>query len=279
MKTIEIKNLEKSYGDFHLTIDNFSMESGTVMGLIGENGAGKTTLIKSILDLVKYKGDIKVFGNHMSKEIKEDIGVVFNEGFFTENLKIKEIEKIMASLYKKWDKDYFYKLIGEFRIPKDKKYNELSTGNKMKLKIINALSSHPKLLILDEPTSGLDPVIRDEILDIFFDFIKDENSSILFSTHITSDLEKIADYISFISQGKLVFSKNKDDLIYDYGILKTDSKSLSNYDNKHFLKIKEEKYNTDVLIKNKKEFSNKYKDAILEKPSIDQIMVFYERGK
>lgn len=279
MKTIEIKNLEKSYGDFHLTIDNFSMESGTVMGLIGENGAGKTTLIKSILDLVKYKGDIKVFGNHMSKEIKEDIGVVFNEGFFTENLKIKEIEKIMASLYKKWDKDYFYKLIGEFRIPKDKKYKELSTGNKMKLKIINALSSHPKLLILDEPTSGLDPVIRDEILDIFFEFIKDENSSILFSTHITSDLEKIADYISFISQGKLVFSKNKDDLIYDYGILKTDSKSLSNYDNKYFLKIKEEKYNTDVLIKNKKEFSNKYKDAILEKPSIDQIMVFYERGK
>ena len=110
-------------------------------------------------------------------------------------------------------------------------------------------------------------------------FIKDENSSILFSTHITSDLEKIADYISFISQGKLVFSKNKDDLIYDYGILKTDSKSLSNYDNKYFLKIKEEKYNTDVLIKNKKEFSNRYKDAILEKPSIDQIMVFYERGK
>lgn len=215
----------------------------------------------------------------MSKEIKEDIGVVLNEGFFTETLKIIDIEKVLSSAYKNWDKSYFYDLIKEFKIPENTKYKELSTGNKMKLKIAIALAPYPKLLILDEPTSGLDPVIRDEILDIFFNFIKNEDATILFSTHITSDLEKIADYITFISQGEIIFSKSKEELLYNYGILRTSDERINDYDSKYIIKRKDNTYNIDVLIENKEEFLRIYPQALVDRPTIEEIMILFERGK
>lgn len=279
MNTIEIKNLNKSYKSFKLKDINLNLVQGTVTGIIGENGAGKTTLIKCILDIIKYEGDIKIFGKKLDIESKENIGVVLNEGFFTESLKIKEIESVLKTAYKNWDSNYFYELVEKFKIPRDKKYKELSTGNKMKLKIAIALSPHPKLLILDEPTSGLDPVIRDEILDIFFEFIKEEDSTILFSSHITSDLEKVADYITFISHGELIFFDSKDEILYKYGILKTSEDDISKYDNKYFIKKKKTKYNIDILIDNREEFSERYKDAIVERPTIDEIMVLFEKGE
>ncbi|WP_071027194.1 ABC transporter ATP-binding protein [Peptoniphilus raoultii] len=279
MKAIEIKNLYKDYKNFSLKNINLEIDKGTVMGLIGENGAGKTTIIKSILGLVNYKGSIKILGEDLSKEIKEGIGVVLNEGFFTETLKIKDIEKVLSSAYKNWDKNYFYDLIKEFKIPENTKYKEFSTGNKMKLKIAIALAPHPKFLILDEPTSGLDPVIRDEILDIFFDFIKNEDATILFSTHITSDLEKIADYITFISEGEIIFSKSKEELLYNYGILRTSEEEIKEYDPKFIIKRKNNTYNIDALIENKEEFLRIYPDALVDRPTIEEIMILFERGK
>ena len=279
MNAIEIKNLEKTYKDFSLKDINLNVEEGTVMGLIGENGAGKTTLIRAILDLTSYKGDIKILGCDISKDLKDDIGIVMGDKFFTERMKLKDIENIMESFYKNWDSGYFNFLVKRLEIPQKKVYKKLSTGNKMKIKIAIALSHKAKLLILDEPTSGLDPVVRDEILDIFFDVLKKENISILFSSHITSDLEKIADYVTYISDGRLVLSEAKDDLSFKYGILRTSEDDIKNYDDKFFIKKKINKYNIDILIENVDEFIKLYPNSIVERPSIEDIMVILKRGE
>ena len=213
---LEVKNLRKKYNGFELKDINLELPKGMIMGLIGENGAGKTTTIKSILNLIKIdKGEIKIFGLNIKeneKKIKEDIGVVLDDGFFSEYLNPADINKIMRKMYKNWDEKLYFKYLEDFKLPKNKISKEFSSGMKMKLKIAVALSHHPKLLILDEPTSGLDPVARSEILDIFQDFIQNEDNSIFVSSHITSDLEHIADYITFINEGKIVLSKTRDEL-------------------------------------------------------------------
>ncbi|NVF12032.1 ABC transporter ATP-binding protein [Anaerococcus sp. AGMB00486] len=274
---IEIKNLNKSYKNFSLKSINLRLEEGIVMGLIGENGAGKTTLIRSILGFTSYKGDIKIFGKGMNKGLKEDIGVVIGDKFFIEKLKLKKIDEVMNSFYKNWDSNYFFDLCKKLEIP-DKSFKKLSAGNKVKLKIATALSHKPRLLILDEPTSGLDPIVRAEILDIFFDYIRNDGVSILFSTHITSDLEKIADCIAYISNGKLVFKDYKDDIGFKYGILKTSEDEIGLYDDKYFIKKRVGKYNIDVLIKDKSEFKELYPNSVVEKPSIEDIMLMLKRG-
>ena len=279
MNAIEIKNLKKTYKDFSLKTINLNLEQGTVMGLIGENGAGKTTLIRSILKLTSYEGDIKIFGKDISKDLKDDIGVVMGDKFFTEKMKLKEIESIMESFYKNWDSQYFNLLVKKIEIPQTKPYKKLSTGNKMKVKIAIALSHKAKLLILDEPTSGLDPVVRDEILDIFFDFLKNKNVSILFSSHITSDLEKIADYVTYISNGEIVLSEAKDDLSFKYGLLRTSEDDVKKYDEKFFIKKRSNRYNIDILIESVNDFIKLYPNAIVERPSIEDIMVILKRGE
>lgn len=279
MNAIEIKNLKKTYKDFSLKNINLNLEQGTVMGLIGENGAGKTTLIRSILKLTSYEGDIKIFGKDISKDLKEDIGIVMGDKFFTEKMKLKEVESIMESFYKNWDSEYFNFLVKKLEIPQTKPYKNLSTGNKMKVKIAIALSHKAKLLILDEPTSGLDPVVRDEILDIFFDFLKNKNVSILFSSHITSDLEKIADYVTYISNGEIVLSEAKDDLSFKYGLLRTSEDDVKKYDEKFFIKKRLNRYNIDILIESVNDFIKLYPNAIVERPSIEDIMVILKRGE
>ncbi len=280
---LEIKNLSKKYENFTLKNINLKLQKGTIMGIIGENGAGKSTTIKAILNIInKDQGEIKIFGKDYQaneKEIKEQIGVVLDDSFLSEYLNPTDINKIMKNFYQNWDEGLYFGYIEKFQLPKNKIAKEFSSGMKMKLKIATAISHHPKLLILDEPTSGLDPVARNEILDIFQDFIQDEENSILISSHITTDLEHIADYITFISEGEIALTKTRDELIEDYGIVKCTKEEFEKIEKKDFVKYKKNRYEYDVLVENKKEFKNKYDIEIIDKPTIEDIMLLYIKGE
>lgn len=277
MKSIEIKNLRKEFKDFELNIESLEIPEGAVIGLIGENGAGKTTLLKCILDLYRYDGDIKVFGEKIHKESFEKIGAVLSNSFFNESFKVKDVLDILKVAYKNFDEEMFYDCADKFKMPRDKKLSELSTGNLMKLKIISAICHNPELLILDEPTSGLDPVIRDEIIGFLFDYMKDGNRTILFSSHILSDIEKIADYIIYIHEGIVILYDEKDALIEKYGILKTSEDNLEKYGD-FILKTRKNKYSTEALIKNVEVFKEFYPNEVVDKVSVEDIMIFLSRG-
>lgn len=279
---IEIKNLEKNYPNFKLDNINFKIPSGVIVGLIGENGAGKTTLIKSILNIInKDKGTIKIFdkdNKEQELEIKEDIGVVLDNSFFPEILNAKNINSIMKDVYKNWDSNLFYKYLNKFNIKDIQIIKTMSKGMRKKLEIATALAHKPKLLILDEPTSGLDPIVRNEVLDIFLNFIEDEKNTILLSTHITSDLEHIADKIIFISNGKIVLDKSRDDLLDNYGILKCDIKEFNNIDENDIVAYKKNKYNYEILIDNINSCKRKYKNYIIDKITLEDLMLIMIKG-
>ena len=279
---LEVKNLCKKYNQFELKNVNLTLPKGMIMGLIGENGAGKTTTIKSILNLTNSTGEINIFGLNVKKydkKIKQDIGVVLNENFFSEYLNPKDINKIMKNIYKNWDEKLYFKYLEDFKLPQNKISKEFSSGMKMKLKIAVALAHHPKLLILDEPTSGLDPVARSEILDIFQDFIQNGENSILVSSHITSDLEHIADYITFINDGEIVLSKTRDELLEEYGIVKCSKAEFEKINKKDYVKYKVNRYEYDVLVENKSEFKRKYDFNVIDKPTLEDIMLIYIKGE
>lgn len=280
---IEIKNLTKKYDNkFELGPIDLDIPSGCIIGLIGENGAGKTTLIKSLLSILKpNKGTIDIFEkdiNENETSIKEDLGVVLDDMFFPEILNAKDINIIMKDSYKNWDSDLYSKYLDDFKLPNDKKIKEMSKGMRKKLEIAVALSHRPKLLILDEPTSGLDPVVRSEILDIFLKFIEDEEHTILLSTHITSDLEHIADEIIFIDKGKLLLQENRDELLDNYGILKCNIEDFSKIDKRDIIRYKKQKYNYEILISNKNKLSKKYKDYVIDKITLEDLMVLMIKG-
>ena len=278
---LNVENLSKDYNDFSLKNINFKVPKGSIMGLIGENGAGKTTTIKLILNLAKKNnGDIKVFGlDHIKDEmkIKENIGVVLDESYFHDNLKPENISVIMANIYDNWDKSLFSYYLEKFKLPKDKIVKKFSKGMKMKLSIAVALSHDPQLLILDEPTGGLDPIVRNEILDIFLEFIQNEEKSILFSTHITSDLDKIADYITFIHEGNIILSESKDELIDSYGILKCGIKDFDGIDKTDIIGYRKSQFAYEILVKNKQKIGNKYKNFVIDPANLEDIMLFYLR--
>ena len=279
---LEVKNLCKKYNQFELKNVNLTLPKGMIMGLIGENGAGKTTTIKSILNLTNSTGEINIFGLNVKKydkKIKEDIGVVLNENFFSEYLNPKDINKIMKNIYKNWDEKLYFKYLEDFKLPQNKISKEFSSGMKMKLKIAVALAHHPKLLILDEPTSGLDPVARSEILGIFQDFIQNGENSIFVSSHITSDLEHIADYITFINDGEIVLSKTRDELLEEYGIVKCSKAEFEKINKKDYVKYKVNRYEYDVLVENKSEFKRKYDFNVIDKPTLEDIMLIYIKGE
>ncbi|CAG7588432.1 Vitamin B12 import ATP-binding protein BtuD [Peptoniphilus tyrrelliae] len=278
MKVVEIKNLKKEFKDFELDIDSLEIPEGAVIGLIGENGAGKTTLLKCILDLYKYQGDIKVFGEEIHKESFEKIGAVIPDSFLNDTFKIKDVVDILKVAYKNFDEESFYDCADRFKMSRDKKLSELSTGNLMKLKIISAICHNPDLLILDEPTSGLDPVIRDEIIGFLFDYMRDGERTILFSSHILSDIEKIADYIVYIHEGGVILYDEKDALIEKYGILKTSEENLEKYGD-FILKTRKNKYSTEALIKNVEVFKEFYPNEIVDKVNVEDIMIFLSRGE
>ena len=231
MNALEIRNLTKSFKDFRLDNLNLTLPSGCIMGLIGENGAGKSTTIKLILDIIhKDGGSIKILGEDNEKDIrltKEDIGVVMDDVGLPELLTAKQIGKIMKSTFKNWNQDEYNRILSKFSLPVGKQFKDFSRGMKMKLGIAIAMSHGAKLLLLDEATSGLDPVVRDEVIEMFYDFTRDENHSILISSHIVSDLEKLCDYIAFLHKGQLLLCEEKDVLLSKYGIVHCTPETLS----------------------------------------------------
>lgn len=279
---IEIKGLTKKYEDFKLDNVDFTVKRGSVMGFVGENGAGKTTTIKAILNLIKKdSGSINIFGLdniESEKEIKEQIGVVFDDINFHETLNIKEINMIMKNIYSAWDEKKFFKMTEEFDLPNKKSIKNFSRGMKMKLSIAVALSHNAKLLILDEATSGLDPIVRNEILDIFLEFMQDEDHTILVSSHILSDLERIADYITFIHKGKIVFSKEKYELIETHGVLKCGINDKQKIDKKYIVGERKSSFGYEILVKNREECREIYNGMVIDKPTMEDIVLFYVRG-
>lgn len=230
MNALEIKNLTKKYKDFTLDDLNLTLPSGCIMGLIGENGAGKSTTIKLILDMVhKDSGTITILGKNNEENIeltKEDIGVVLDEVGIPECLTAIQVGKVMKHTFKNWDNDEYLRLLTKFALPLKKQFKEFSRGMKMKLGIAVALSHNSKLLILDEATSGLDPLVRDEVVEMFNDFTRDENHSILISSHIVSDLEKLCDYVAFLHKGRLLLFEEKDKLLDEYGLVHCTAEEL-----------------------------------------------------
>lgn len=281
---IDIKKLKKKYDDkFELGKIDISIPKGVIVGLIGENGAGKTTLIKSMLNIIKIdSGEIKIFGKDYKKEekeIKEDIGIVLDNMFFPELLNAKDINNAMKDVYKNWDSELYFSYLKEFDLPDNKPLKSMSKGMRKKLEIVAAISHKPKLLILDEPTSGLDPVVRSEVLEIFQKFIEDEEHSILLSTHITSDLEHIADEIIFIDKGKKVLQKSRDEIIDNYGILKCDIDYFSNIDKKDIIAYKKTKYAYEILVNDKEQASKKYHNCVIDKITLEDLMVLVIKGE
>lgn len=253
MNAIEIKALSKSFRDFTLNNINLALPQGSIMGLVGENGAGKTTTLKLIMNSVaKDSGIVKVLGvDNESPDfpsLKDDIGVVLDEAYFPEVLSAKNVGAVMTGTYKNWDKDTYAAYLHRFKLSDDKQFKDYSRGMKMKLAIAVALSHSPKLLVLDEATSGLDPMIRDEILDIFNEFTRDETHSILISSHIVSDLEKICDYIAFLHNGRLVLCDEKDRILDKYALLKLSAKEFKTLPPEAVKGVKRGKWETEALV-------------------------------
>ena len=279
---LEVRNLTKQYADFTLDHVSFSIPKGTIMGLIGENGAGKSTTINAILDLIhKDDGTVTFWGQELSstKQLKEDIGVVFDGINFYETLTAAKVGKISQAAYKQWDDLLYREYLNRFQLPTDKEIKTFSKGMKMKLCIAVALSHRPKLLILDEATSGLDPVMRDDILDVFVEFVQDEEHSIMISSHITTDLEKVADTITFIHQGKVLFCKAKDELLYHYGIIRCGAAIFDEIYKSEILAYRKEDYQWNVLVADKEKARRRYKNAVVDDAAIDDILLLYVKGE
>ena len=279
---LEVRNLTKQYADFTLDHVTFSIPKGTIMGLIGENGAGKSTTINAILDLIhKDDGTVTFWGQELSsaKQLKEDIGVVFDGINFYETLTAAKVGKISQTAYKQWEDRLYREYLNRFQLPTDKEIKTFSKGMKMKLCIAVALAHKPKLLILDEATSGLDPVMRDDILDVFLEFVQDEEHSIMISSHITTDLEKVADTITFIHQGKVLFCKAKDELLYHYGIIRCGAAIFDEIDKSEILAYRKEDYQWNVLVADKEKARRRYKNAVVDDAAIDDILLLYVKGE
>ena len=280
---IEIRGLCKSYGDFSLQNINLTLPCGSIMGLIGENGAGKTTTIKCILNLIRRDaGQITLLGqDNLAGETlaKADIGVVLDECYFHDTLRPRDIDRILSHVFSNWDSALFDTYLDKFQLPEGKYVKEFSRGMKMKLSLAAALAHRPKLLILDEATAGLDPVVRDEILDEFLAFIQDEDHAILISSHITSDLEKAADYITYLHQGKVILSEAKDVILDSYGRLACTAKQLEMVDPADLVRVRKGSFGCEGLVRDRSAFQRKYRDLLVEKTTLEDIMLFIGKGE
>ena len=282
---LELQQVSKTFSKSKFSLENvsFNLPYGAIMGFVGENGAGKTTTIGCILNTIKKdSGKIKLFGQEMSDadtDMREKIGVVYDGDNFPTYWTATQLAKVMAGFYKQWDNILFLKYLEEYKLPANQKIKQYSRGMTMKLAIAVALSHHPQLLILDEATGGLDPIVRDEMLDTFLDFVQEENHSILLSSHITSDLEKIADYITFIHQGRIILTESKDNLIYKYAILRCKEKQFENLDKSDILAYRRQDYQIDVLVNNKEAAERKYAGIVIDHATIDEIMLILVKGE
>ncbi len=277
---LTISDVTKMYPGFKLDHVSFTVPEGTIVGLIGENGAGKSTIINASMGLIaKDEGRIVVLGDEaLANATKEQIGVVFDGSNFPEMLTPRAIGHIMANIYQHWDDALFEQLLAQFGLPQ-KKLKQFSKGMKMKFAIAVALSHHPKLLVLDEATSGLDPVVRDDILDMLLDFVQEEDHSVLVSSHITSDLEKIADYIVFLHEGQVAFMEPKDELLEQYGILQCSDAQHAALDPADCLRSRKMDYEWQVLVADREAMMRKYPKAMVTPATIDEIMLLYVKGE
>lgn len=279
---IEVRGLCKHYRDFSLRDVSFTVPGGSIMGFIGENGAGKTTTIKSILGLLHTDGgSISVLGRDPvtdRRAIGQDIGVVLDGSFFYEGMRAKDISAVMSRLHGRWDKESFASYCKRFALPMEKPFKEFSKGMRAKLALTTALAHHPKLLVLDEATSGLDPVVRSEMLDLFLEFIQDEEHSILLSSHITSDLEKVADYVTYLHQGRVALHGAKDELLDTYGKLVCGRSELERVDPALLVGVRSGQFGCEALVKNRRAFARFHPELAVEPVSLEDIMVFTVKG-
>ena len=276
---IEVKNLKKTYDNFVLGKNSFEIKKGFITGFIGKNGMGKTTTIKSLLSLINYDGEVFVDGEDARNlNYLQDVGIIMDDSFLSKDWKISMVNEAMKCGYENWQEDKFFSYIKNFGIEKNKKVKELSRGMKIKLMFSIALSRQANLLILDEPTSGLDPSMRDELTDILKDFVEDENNTVLFSTHITEDLDRIADYIIFIDDGKIIDSSSKEEFLEKYLVLKGGPEDRDLLKDFEVLGIKSNSTSFDALVKNL-ERENIPEDLFVEEPDINKILVLYGRKK
>ncbi len=282
---LELQELCKTFPKTSFSLDkvSFSIPYGSIMGFVGENGAGKTTTIGCIMNTVlKDSGTVKLFGTEMSDadtELREKIGVVYDGDNFPAHWTAEQLSHVMQGLYTKWDNTMFQKYLADFQLLPKQKIKHYSRGMTMKLAVAAALSHHPQLLILDEATSGLDPIMRDDMLDIFLDFVQEENHSILFSSHITTDLEKIADYITFIHNGKLILTATKNELMYNFAVMRCKESQFLELDPGDILSYRKRDFQIDVLVSNGKEAERKYRNAVIDHVSIEEIMLLLVKGE
>ncbi|MBD5479825.1 MAG: ABC transporter ATP-binding protein [Lachnospiraceae bacterium] len=276
---LDITNLCKKYNGFELDHISFHLPKGFIMGLVGKNGAGKSTTIKSIMNMLDFQGEILVNGHdniQCEKQVKQTVGVVVDQPFFPTIFTLEQVEKYAGAFYENWDKDAYYKLLSKFGLLPKKKVSELSRGMGVKLQLAVALSHKAKLLLLDEPTSGLDPVARDELMDILMEYIQDGENSVLFSTHISADLEKIADYVTVLSSGKLFYTGEKDILMEKYAIIKGNYKNVSDELEQNLIGTR--KYGDSfeaMILKDKYTSSDAFQT---ENAKIDDILIYAERS-
>ena len=282
---LELHQVCKTFPKTNFTLDHvsFSVPYGSIMGFVGENGAGKTTTIGCVLNTVsKDSGTIKIFGKELADtdtELKEKIGVVYDGDNFPAYWTAEQLSDVMQGLYTNWDNELFKKYLNDFRLLPNQKIKSYSRGMTMKLAVAAALSHYPQLLILDEATSGLDPIMRDDMLDVFLEFVQEESYSILLSSHITSDLEKIADYITFIHNGKLIMAASKNDLVYNFAVMRCKESQFLELDPGDILAYRKRDYQIDVLVSNGKEIQRKYRNAVVDHVSIDEIMLLLVKGE
>lgn len=281
MNSIEIRNLQKDYKNFSLTIDNLDIPEGYITGFIGPNGSGKTTTIKSLLGMVKpNSGEIKILNANINKDTKtkENIAYVGDESGFLEESKISNLHKIISKFYSNWDEELYKKYINKFQINESKLYKDLSKGQKKQFELIMALSHHPRLLIMDEPTSSLDPIIRNEFLDLMQDHMEMDNMTVFYSTHITTDLDKAADYIVMIYKGKILLKGEKDEILDSHVIVKIKKELVDSSIKKEFISLKESAFGFEGLISDKRKAYDIFGDeAIYEKCTLEDILLYYTR--
>ncbi len=276
---IEIKDLTKKYDGFTLDKVSFNVPKGSIMGFIGQNGAGKTTTINAILNIVKKdEGEIKLLGLDHEKDeydAKKQIAAVFDELPFDDRLNAITIDKVLREVFEEWSSETFFNYLDRFSLPRKKKFGKFSKGMKMKLQIASALSHNAKLLIMDEATTGLDPVVRNEILDIFLEYLQNEDHSILMSSHITSDLDKVADSVTFIDKGKVLISGYKDDILYSHGILKCTKDDYKDIAPEDIVSARLNDFGAEIMVSDKAECSRKYSGAVIDPATLEDIMLFY----
>ena len=281
MNSIEIRNLQKNYKNFSLNIDNLDIPEGYITGFIGPNGSGKTTTIKSLLGMVKpYSGEIKILNSNINKDTKtkENIAYVGDESGFLEESKLSNLHKIISKFYPNWDESLYQNYLTKFNIDESKLYKDLSKGQKKQFELIMALSHHPKLLIMDEPTSSLDPIIRNEFLELMQDHIEMDSMTVFYSTHITTDLDKSADYIVMVYNGEILLQGEKDYILDNHVLIKSKKALIDNTIKKQFISLKENAFGFEGLIPNKNKayelFGN---EAIYEKCTLEDLLLYYTR--